>query len=654
MTEDDIRPDSGTAEIDWKTIRGFYGQFQSDTSYPLSFVQTSIPVSDIEILKTATEAFSVADMGFDELIQRDIDQERVQEIVDNYLKNGKDRPLFFPPLLASLVAIEEAALVPQYESIEHKREDKVLTATWGGDRFQLVLPHKGSSSTNHEYAFDGHSINAQPYWAQIKLNPKKAALVVIDGQHRLSALKWLALSHEQENKKVVTRIDVPVCILFSPEATVDNPRGEKVTHDMRELFVRINSTAKEVSGHFTTLLNDRSLSALAIRAFCDASKTTPLNEGGDRLNLIEWNERINRYASQVTRKYSITTIKIIADVLSQHAFKDPGATQKLLNLSARQSELEANESFSKVSEIFEDSFSPGQSSQLLEVMKSIVAPSLSVLFFSGLPFVDKVKAFEKAMSALNQKIRDGKTGASTFKNDILGQYRKETMRDTNSARDMADEFNELIENESNDQFEVFRTNVFQQGMLRAWIALSGKLVRYNISPVATSQALVEALNVICFDTQRRIFDSERIYTQKLLFNGARILVQNRAKDCWEFLILATLGSTESKKAFANSIGDMRDEQDNKVDVETLVEDIAKDAFKRYCLNLEKVIQRDFRSYWADKPWEPRESERLEEISELLRQEENEQLAAEFEKIILEGAERRFKEAKAKLQAVLTT
>ena len=95
MNEDDIRPESGTEEIDWKTIRGFYGNFQSDTSYPLSFVQTSIPVSDIEILKTATEAFSVAEMNFDELIQRDIDQERVQAIVDNYLKNGKDRPLFF-------------------------------------------------------------------------------------------------------------------------------------------------------------------------------------------------------------------------------------------------------------------------------------------------------------------------------------------------------------------------------------------------------------------------------------------------------------------------------------------------------------------------------------------------------------------------------
>ena len=114
-------------------------------------------------------------------------------------------------------------------------------------------------------------------------------------------------------------------------------------------------------------------------------------------------------------------------------------------------------------------------------------------------------------------------------------------------------------------------------MLRAWLALSGELVRYSISPVKTSHALVEALNVFCFDTQRRIFDSERIYTQKLLFVGTRIEQKDRAKNCWESLILATLGSTESKKVFADSIGEMRDERDDKVDVETFVGDIAKRA-----------------------------------------------------------------------------
>ena len=82
--------------------------------------------------------------------------------------------------------------------------------------------------------------------------------------------------------------------------------------------------------------------------------------------------------------------------------------------------------------------------------------------------------------------------------------------------------------------------------------------------------------------------------------------------------------------------------------------ISQNEPDEYCSTLEGVIHGDFHSYWADKPWEPDEIGQLRQISELRRQEDDGQLKVEFEEIIRKGAERLFREAQTKLQAVLTT
>ena len=77
ITPDDDR----TFDAYEKPMFGFHGQFQTKKSWPLSFFQTSIPIEQIDILKTAGEALEPG--HFKELIQRDIDEDRVKKIVED-------------------------------------------------------------------------------------------------------------------------------------------------------------------------------------------------------------------------------------------------------------------------------------------------------------------------------------------------------------------------------------------------------------------------------------------------------------------------------------------------------------------------------------------------------------------------------------------
>ena len=68
-----------------KNIRGTYGRFATNESYQLNYVLSAIPISHVDHLVTATEAFDISKIDFEQLIQRDIDYERVEDIVKNYL-----------------------------------------------------------------------------------------------------------------------------------------------------------------------------------------------------------------------------------------------------------------------------------------------------------------------------------------------------------------------------------------------------------------------------------------------------------------------------------------------------------------------------------------------------------------------------------------
>ena len=177
---------------------------------------------------------------------------------------------------------------------------------------------------------DGKTHNYLPYAATIRFNPQAVKLVVIDGQHRLVALQ--RIRDNAQTRYLIQEAEVPICVFFTPDAIQRDGQVESISRDLRELFVTINSKAKEVSGHFIVLLDDKSLSSHAIRVLADDWKQSAGALRSPRLPLLEWNTREARKATQVQKPYSITTVSIINDCLGKYVFSQQADVQTLLNL----------------------------------------------------------------------------------------------------------------------------------------------------------------------------------------------------------------------------------------------------------------------------------------------------------------------------------
>jgi hypothetical protein len=128
-----------------RSYQGSFGRFQTNASYSVQYLMTSLSIDDIGDLVTAAETLDLDTIKFDELIQRDIDTQRVRRIADDYLRAGHNRPIFFPPLIACVALLEDAAsrrLKNQYETVERNRSSDfgydALITTYDRDGSRLV------------------------------------------------------------------------------------------------------------------------------------------------------------------------------------------------------------------------------------------------------------------------------------------------------------------------------------------------------------------------------------------------------------------------------------------------------------------------------------------------------------------------------------
>ena len=201
-----------------KEIRGSFGRFKTEHSYNLYYLTTSIPSSEIALLSTASELFKTDKTDFEELIQRDIDYSRVRNIANKYLTQGSDRVIFFPPLLASLVLLDGEGNIQKqylnYEELLHtdKEIGETLRGTWDHDGFQLDLPEADEDSSERKIIWDGAVKYYYDFAAMLRINPRRAKLVVLDGQHRLEAIRLIQKNEDQ--KPILKDIEIPICIVW--------------------------------------------------------------------------------------------------------------------------------------------------------------------------------------------------------------------------------------------------------------------------------------------------------------------------------------------------------------------------------------------------------------------------------------------------------
>ena len=236
------------------------------------------------------EVFDVEELGFDELLQRDLDDSRVaHDLIPYLLRESGNKAKFFPPILAVIVprrsvgsGIEEFyparnesdELAEEYESVEEY-----------GDLFDFKWLKWAGEPT--------------PF-AELSYNRQRSAFIIVDGQHRAMAV--LALHRQLTNNwsdnafesyythilvtpEQVESIELPVCIIYFPDLHEGNPapreQGVDLSTVCREIFLVVNRSAKRVSESRELLLDDEDIAARILRRTLSVLK----NRGKDQAEL---------------------------------------------------------------------------------------------------------------------------------------------------------------------------------------------------------------------------------------------------------------------------------------------------------------------------------------------------------------------------------
>ncbi|MEA3044679.1 MAG: hypothetical protein QOH47_2517 [Sphingomonadales bacterium] len=207
------------------------------------------------------------------LLQRDLNDRRVARELIPYLlgsnRHVQSKVGFFPAVLAVLIpagyleqgpdADETIAYPAPLEDPEgpfvNYQRAGVQTSAWQLERYEI----------------DGM---VQPV-GLLRVNPHLSEIVVLDGQHRTNAFRYLSGAFDPSNdiyaefyrdieRPAELDADLPVTIMWFESENQARIQPRLIS---RQLFVDVNNSAHSVSLARTILLDDRSVSAIATQAF---------------------------------------------------------------------------------------------------------------------------------------------------------------------------------------------------------------------------------------------------------------------------------------------------------------------------------------------------------------------------------------------------
>lgn len=556
-----------------KTVEGFnyvregcYGVFATNHGPRVEFVQTTFGLTDLGLLSTVKESFSEA-QTFEEMIQRDIHQPWVDSIVEYLLRQQEMR--FLPPMLAALVGVESDAIGDAYpeptwqQDGDIEKDEGTLVRTWPG-LFQLkhvLAPSTFGGSTIQLKSRDGREYRTYPWMCSVLLNTRKAKLIVVDGQHRLSALKQIVATGRGSE---LGELRQPVCVFFASFVNMHSlQRGINVSGVLRKLFVDVNFNAKRVSGHWIVLLRDDNLAAFAIRAYCELLRSQGY------LWLTEWSQHEDKFAYQVNEPHALSGVGVLFYALLDPGIHDKRKTLKrmltyLFHLDDVKDELEAARERWSFAQIDWDAFDFPQVGLLKKQIDKYVVPVLEALFGELHPFREGRKI---ALAQLNASLAD-ETDAKLVahvRNAILASQRVTVT----AAESVEDRVKKDIGKKYRDQkqysYVLYRTQRYQQSLLHTFYTLAEVVLDgdFDVDTVSLAKALVAVLNAHQFKGKDVLLGGGNVqWLEGVIMDSAgRIIARKRTRVEFANLTLALFGSKSVAKAFVEASGCPRESAD---------------------------------------------------------------------------------------------
>lgn len=284
--------DSQTRNTYNQLILGTWGAFKTragrvdflETKARLSNPPDTTPESRLtQFLRPVREALPVAEMNFNQLLQRDLDDHRVAvELVPYLLNPDRMGPAFFPPVVACLLPFLNRAPQPNFPKAVDTGIIKDF-GTWqpteygAAFRFDRLL----AGQTSNEF----HASKL----GRVSWNPESTELVIIDGQHRAMALlaidrtinhRWNGSAEKyksfyepivqrcldgmsaEERLIAFSNVELPVTVIWFPEL----PEHSNQHQAARKVFVDLNKNARPPSPSRLLLLSDTDLISVFTRS----------------------------------------------------------------------------------------------------------------------------------------------------------------------------------------------------------------------------------------------------------------------------------------------------------------------------------------------------------------------------------------------------
>lgn len=267
-------------------LGGFGGQrFQS--SIKTYFTNANVKRLDRDI-KTYETLSENKDWPVSNLMQREVDYSRVEQISQEYLLPEKTIK-YFPPIIIAFIPIDDIGAISPKKTLVSDQDlvsaknyaiTKIKEGLTGNtDEIEsLILTSENISKIDGLYVLD--VIGVVGYYL-IFWDLEKIHAVIIDGQHRFEALKRTAIKNPmfEDFRQDLLFIEISEKIFKE-----DSPQ---LIEMIRKIFIDINTNPVEVNEAKNILMTDNDISSVLVQCIVDDSKIKE-NNSFIRPELIDW------------------------------------------------------------------------------------------------------------------------------------------------------------------------------------------------------------------------------------------------------------------------------------------------------------------------------------------------------------------------------
>lgn len=248
-------------------MSGVFGEFGAGERRRVRYIQGNLRPDDLDSVMMVSDIPGNERWSIRELFQREVDDERVENGIIPYLKDDS-KVKFFNPLTFVLLGKDGGG---QIDALMHQIAEKPFSVGGAQHDEGWRKYYEINDTFRLKHTGDGY--------AELEWNTKKAAVVAIDGQHRLSALKRIQSS---EYAAKISQWKIPVVILLiSP----DGKNGRMpIIDSVRKLFLYINKEAHKPNETRQIILDEERVNEMCVQEMLENGR----NSDGIPLIAYDW------------------------------------------------------------------------------------------------------------------------------------------------------------------------------------------------------------------------------------------------------------------------------------------------------------------------------------------------------------------------------